>query len=124
VVVGGEDAGGVQTQTQGRHQESDNHNNNNNKGQGGYVRPGGVGDQSWISAGGYDSQEDSLEGTRLGYVTGGGSLSGIGSPVKKDGSIDSLTKLASPTGMMFALQFQTTITDTDTTTTTTPIHFQ
>ena len=33
----------------------------------GYQRPGGVVDQSWVSAG-YDSQEESLEGTR--YMTG------------------------------------------------------
>ena len=61
-----------QTQSQTRYQGTDNNKNkdsNQNQSQSqGYVRPSGVGDQSWVSAGGYDSQEDSLEGTR--YVTG------------------------------------------------------
>ena len=76
VDIGGEELAipprGSQSQSQTRYQDTDNNKNkdsNQNQSQSqGYVRPSRVGDQSWVSAGGYDSQEDSLEGTR--YVTG------------------------------------------------------
>ena len=66
---------------QGRSRQQDQGQRQDKGSNQGYERPGGVMDQSWVSAG-YDSQEESL--------------TGLGSPVKKDGSIDSLTKVAVP----------------------------